>query len=135
MCIRDSNRNVLIGDAARSFHPLAGQAWNQALRDLAYLADAIVESKKLGLDIISCPSLLAFKRKRKIEGSAFIEGISFINNIFLSESSLAKGLRRNVMKLVNKKNILKRLIANEASGGALERPSLLMDQPAGSKII
>tara|TARA_B000000477_G_C6079594_1_gene222565 strand:+ start:92 stop:1318 length:1227 start_codon:yes stop_codon:yes gene_type:complete len=129
------NRNVLIGDAARSFHPLAGQAWNQALRDLAYLADAIVESKKLGLDIISCPSLLAFKRKRKIEGSAFIEGISFINNIFLSESSLAKGLRRNVMKLVNKKNILKRLIANEASGGALERPSLLMDQPAGSKII
>jgi len=48
------DRNILIGDAARSMHPLAGQAWNQALRDLAYLADAIVESRKLGLDIISC---------------------------------------------------------------------------------
>ena len=129
------NRNILIGDAARSMHPLAGQAWNQALRDLAYLADAIVESKKLGLDIISCPSLLTFKRKRKIESNAFVEGISFINSVFMSESSLAKGFRRNMMKLVNNKDILKKLIANEASGGALERPSLLMNEEAGSKII
>ena len=129
------NRNILIGDAARSMHPLAGQAWNQALRDLAYLADAIVESKKLGLDIISCPSLLTFKRKRKIESNAFVEGISFINSVFMSESSLVKGFRRNMMKLVNNKDILKKLIANEASGGALERPSLLMNEEAGSKII
>ena len=129
------DRNILIGDAARSMHPLAGQAWNQALRDLAYLADAIVESRKLGLDIISCPSLLTFNRKRKIESNAFVEGISFINTVFRSDSSVAKGFRRNIMKLVNNKNILKKLIANEASGGVLERPSLLMNEPAGSKII
>ena len=129
------DRNILIGDAARSMHPLAGQAWNQALRDLAYLADAIVESRKLGLDIISCPSLLTFNRKRKIESNAFVEGISFINTVFRSDSSLAKGFRRNIMKLVNNKNILKKLIANEASGGVLERPSLLMNEAAGSKII
>ena len=129
------DRNILIGDAARSMHPLAGQAWNQALRDLAYLADAIVESRKLGLDIISCPSLLTFKRKRKIESNAFVEGISFINTIFRSDTSVAKGFRRNIMKLVNNKNILKKLIANEASGGVLERPSLLMNEAAGSKII
>jgi len=129
------DRNILIGDAARSMHPLAGQAWNQALRDLAYLADAIVESRKLGLDIISCPSLLTFNRKRKIESNAFVEGISFINNVFRSDSSVAKGFRRNIMKLVNNKNILKKLIANEASGGVLERPSLLMNEAAGSKII
>ena len=129
------DRNILIGDAARSMHPLAGQAWNQALRDLAYLADAIVESRKLGLDIISCPSLLTFNRKRKIESNAFVEGISFINTVFRSDSSVAKGFRRNIMKLVNNKNILKKLIANEASGGVLERPSLLMNEAAGSKII
>ena len=35
----------------------------------------------------------------------------------------------------NEKDILKKLIANEASGGALERPSLLMNEEAGSKII
>ena len=129
------DRNILIGDAARSMHPLAGQAWNQALRDLAYLADAIVESRKLGLDIISCPSLLTFNRKRKIESNAFVEGISFINTVFRSDSSVAKGFRRNIMKLVNNKNILKKLIANEASSGVLERPSLLMNEAAGSKII
>jgi hypothetical protein len=39
------------------------------------------------------------------------------------------------MKLVNNKNILKKLTANEASGGVLERPSLLMNEAAGSKII
>ena len=129
------DRNILVGDAARSMHPLAGQAWNQSLRDLAYLADALMESKKLGIDIISCPSLLSFNRKRKIEGDTYVEGISFINNIFKSESSLAKGLRRNLMKLVDNKGPLKSLIANEASGGALERPSLLMNEHAGSKII
>ena len=128
------DRNVLLGDAVRSMHPLAGQAWNQSLRDLAYIADALMESKKLGLDIISCPSLLDFVGKRKIEGEAFVEGISFINTIFKSDLSVAKGFRRNLMKVVHTKGPLKSLISNEMSGGALERPSLLMGEPAGSKI-
>ena len=128
-------RNILVGDAVRSMHPLAGQAWNQSLRDLAYIADALIESRKLGIDIISCPSIQSFEGKRKLEGNAFVEGISFINTIFKSNSSLAKGLRRNLMKIFNEDGPLKSFLANEASGGALERPSLLMNRPAGSKII
>jgi 2-octaprenyl-6-methoxyphenol hydroxylase len=129
------DRNLFVGDAIRSMHPLAGQAWNQSLRDLAYIADALVESKKLGIDIMTCPSMKSFEGKRQFEGNAFVEGISFINAIFKSESSLAKGIRRNLMKIFNKEGPLKSLLANEASGGALERPSLLMNKPAGSKTI
>jgi len=39
------------------------------------------------------------------------------------------------MKVVDGKDFLKRLILNEASGGVLDKPSLLMKKPAGSKII
>lgn len=129
------DRNILTGEAARSMHPLAGQAWNQSLRDLAYIADGLIESRKLGLDIISCPSITAFQKKRKIESDAFVDGVGFINDIFIANSSVAKGVRRNLMKAVNGKFFLKKLILNEASGGALDKPSLLMEKPAGSKII
>ena len=84
---------------------------------------------------MTCPSMKSFEGKRQFEGNAFVEGISFINAIFKSESSLAKGVRRNLMKIFNKEGPLKSLLANEASGGALERPSLLMNKPAGSKTI
>ena len=129
------DRNILTGEAARSMHPLAGQAWNQSLRDLAYIADGLAESRKFGLDIIVCPSITALQNKRKIESDIFVDGVGLINELFIAKSPLAKGVRRNLMKVVDGKDFLKRLILNEASGGVLDKPSLLMKKPAGSKII
>jgi len=114
---------------------MAGQAWNQSLRDIAYIADAFAESEKLGLDLFQCPSISLFNKKRKIETEALINSIGFLNSIYRSDTSLAKGLRRNIMKLADNYKPLKLFLFNEASGGALERPNLLNGLKPGSNII
>ncbi len=50
-------RVAIIGNAAHSVHPVAGQGFNLALRDVALLAELIVDNKRAGEDIGS-PSML-----------------------------------------------------------------------------
>ncbi|NOQ88436.1 MAG: 2-octaprenyl-6-methoxyphenyl hydroxylase [Gammaproteobacteria bacterium] len=50
-------RVAIIGNAAHSVHPVAGQGFNLALRDVALLAELIVDNKRAGDDIGS-PSML-----------------------------------------------------------------------------
>ena len=130
-----SNSAIFVGDALRAMHPMAGQAWNQSLRDIAYIADAIAESQKLGLDLFQCPSISLFDKKRKIETEALINSIGFLNSIYHADTSIAKGLRRNIMKLADNYRPLKLFLLNEASGGALTRPNLLNGLKPGSNII
>ena len=130
-----SKSAIFVGDAIRAMHPMAGQAWNQSLRDIAYIADAIAESHKLGLDLFQCPSITLFDKKRKIETEALVNSIGFLNSIYQADTSIAKGLRRNIMKLADNYRPLKLFLLNEASGGALTRPSLLNGLKPGSNII
>ena len=130
-----SKSAIFVGDAIRAMHPMAGQAWNQSLRDIAYIADAFAESQKLGLDLFQCPSITLFDKKRKIETEALVNSIGFLNSIYQADTSIAKGLRRNIMKLADNYRPLKLFLLNEASGGALTRPSLLNGLKPGSNII
>src|SRR5204862_3694972 len=50
-------RLALIGEAAHVIHPIAGQGLNIGIRDIAALAELIVDARRLGLDI-GDPSLL-----------------------------------------------------------------------------
>lgn len=42
---------ALLGDAAHRVHPLAGQGLNLGMTDVAYLANAILKSRREGQDI------------------------------------------------------------------------------------
>ena len=116
-------------------HPMAGQAWNQSLRDVSYIADALFESKNLGIDLISTPSFNSFKRIRKIESEGITNSIDFINYIYTLDTSISKGFRRNLMKFVNFVKPINKLLISEAEGGILRRPSLLLGERPGSKRI
>ena len=118
------DRLIFAGDSIRSMHPLLGQAWNQAIRDLAYISDAFMESQRLATEVISVPSFRAYKRIRLIEGLVMVNASDLINNIYESDGPLLKGLRRNAMNIINKVDPVKKLLIKEASGGILKRPSL-----------
>jgi 2-octaprenyl-6-methoxyphenol hydroxylase len=129
---KKDDRLIFIGDAARMMHPMAGQAWNQSIRDISYIADAIAESDNLGINIISTPSYMAFKRLRKMEGVSMVNSIDFINNVYNSNSSISKGFRRNIMKLLNSSTSINSFLIKEAEGGIIRRTSLLLGKKPGS---
>ena len=132
---KTDKRLIFVGDSVRMMHPMAGQAWNQSLRDVSYIADALFESKNLGIDLISTPSFNSFKRIRKIESEGMTNSIDFINYIYTLDTSISKGFRRNLMKFVNFVKPINKLLVSEAEGGILRRPSLLLGEKPGSKRI
>ena len=87
------------------------------------------------MGLYQCPSISLFDKKRKIETEALINSIGFLNSIYDADTSIAKGLRRNIMKLADNYKPLKLFLLNEASGGVITRPNLMNGLKPGSNII
>ena len=132
---RINDKFILIGESMRQMHPMAGQGWNQAIRDISYFADAIAESESLGIGLESTPSFITFKRLRKVEGDGMVNFIDLVNSSFSSDSSISKGIRRNIMKLINSFSPINSLFIKEAEGGLVRKPNLLNGEAPGSKNI
>ena len=60
-------RFALVGDAAHRVHPLAGQGLNLGFRDVAALAERVVERMRLGLDPGDAATLEAYQRDRRFD--------------------------------------------------------------------
>lgn len=60
-------RLALIGDAAHGMHPVAGQGMNFGLRDVAVLAEKIVDAHRLGLDVGTAAVLDDYQRLRRFD--------------------------------------------------------------------
>ncbi len=58
-------RVALIGNAAHSVHPVAGQGFNLALRDIAMLSELIVETRQTSIDIGQQAMLEEYDRLRE----------------------------------------------------------------------
>jgi len=60
-------RLALVGDAAHTFHPVAGQGLNVGLRDVAILAEVLNKAFSLGLDLGSDHVLKSYQKKRRMD--------------------------------------------------------------------
>ncbi|GMR00292.1 MAG: 2-octaprenyl-6-methoxyphenyl hydroxylase [Zetaproteobacteria bacterium] len=89
-----ASRTALIGNAAHTLHPVAGQGLNLGLRDVAVLADALSRACKAGRDVGSSVVLEEYRQRRmgdNLAVAAFTEGLNAIfSNDFLP-AKLARG--------------------------------------------
>jgi 2-polyprenylphenol 6-hydroxylase len=92
---------ALVGDAAHSVHPLAGQGANLGLADAACLADVIAEAVAGNEVIGDFRVLRRFERARKGANRTMLHFIDGINRLFGTKSPSLAALRATGMRVFN----------------------------------
>jgi 2-octaprenyl-6-methoxyphenol hydroxylase len=118
-------RLALIGDAAHVIHPIAGQGLNMGLRDVAALAETIVDAARLGLDPGATAVLERYQRWRRFDTMAMGVATDGLNRLFSNRSDVLRLARDVGLGLVDRLPGLKRLFIREAAGLLGEVPKLL----------
>lgn len=120
-----ADRVALVGDAAHGVHPLAGQGLNIGLRDVAALAEAVVDAARLGLDPGSAPVLERYQRWRRFDSAFSALAMDQINSLFSNHSAPLRAIRSLGLGLVDRAPALKRFFVREAAGLTGAVPKLL----------
>lgn len=122
-------RFALVGDAAHTIHPIAGQGFNLGLRDVAALAETVVEAHRLGLDIGSLQVLERYQRWRRFDMTGMGIAMDVINMLFSNDNPVLRIFRDTGLGIVDRLPMLKRRILGEAAGVTGEVPRLLRGEP------
>lgn len=93
---------ALIGDAAHSVHPLAGQGANLGLADAACLAEVIADAIESDETIGDFRVLRRYERARKGANRTMLQFIDGINRLFAYDSSPLAAIRATGMRIFNK---------------------------------
>jgi 2-octaprenyl-6-methoxyphenol hydroxylase len=118
-------RLALVGDAAHVIHPIAGQGLNMGLKDVAALAETIVDAARLGLDPGAPDVLERYQRWRRFDTMAMGVATDGLNRLFSNSSDVLRFARDFGLGLVDRLPALKRMFIQEAAGFAGEVPKLL----------
>jgi 2-octaprenyl-6-methoxyphenol hydroxylase len=120
-----AERIALVGDAAHVIHPIAGQGLNMGLKDVAALAEVIVDAVRLGLDPGAADVLERYQRWRRFDTMAMGLATDGLNRLFSNRSAALRLARDVGLGLVDRVPNLKRLFIREAAGLVGEVPKLL----------
>jgi 2-octaprenyl-6-methoxyphenol hydroxylase len=120
-----AERVALVGDAAHVIHPIAGQGLNMGLKDVAALAEVIVDAARLGLDPGAPAVLDRYQRWRRFDTMAMGVATDGLNRLFSNRSEVLRAARDVGLGLVDRLPMLKRLFIREAAGLVGEVPKLL----------
>lgn len=120
-----AERLALIGDAAHAVHPLAGQGLNIGMRDVAALAEILVEGARLGLDPGTASLLQRYERWRRFDSAFSAAVMDGLNRLFSNDNVALRALRDLGLGLVDRAPQLKRFLVREAAGVTGEVPRLL----------
>jgi 2-octaprenyl-6-methoxyphenol hydroxylase len=118
-------RLALIGDAAHIIHPIAGQGLNMGLRDVAALAETVVDAARLGLDIGGPDVLERYQRWRRFDTAMMGVATDGLNRLFSNHSDVLRLVRDVGLGLVERLPLLKQMFIREAAGFTGDVPKLL----------
>jgi 2-octaprenyl-6-methoxyphenol hydroxylase len=118
-------RLALVGDAAHVIHPIAGQGLNMGLRDVAALAEVMVDAARLGMDIGQADVLERYQRWRRFDTMAMGLATNSLNFLFSNRSTLLRTFRDIGLGLVDRAPPLKNMFIRQAAGLVGEVPRLL----------
>lgn len=121
-------RLALVGDAAHGVHPIGGQGLNLGFRDVAALAQVLIEAARRGEDIGAVDVLDRYQRWRRFDATALALGMDGVNRLFSNDNPILRAGRDLGLGLVNAIPALRRGFMRQAAGLNGDLPKLLTGQ-------
>lgn len=127
-------RIALVGDAAHTIHPLAGQGVNLGLLDAASLAQELLALWHQGEDIGLLKNLRGYERWRKTEAAKMIAAMQGFKDLFEGDNPAKKLIRGIGMQLAGqlpgaKDEIMKRALGLKGDLPDLAKSKMVLLEP------
>ena len=122
-------RIALIGDAAHGMHPIAGQGLNMGIRDVAALAEILVEARRIGRDIGGLDVLAEYEQWRRFDNTVMLAVTDVTNRLFSNDVAPVRWARDIGLAVVQKIPPLKKTFMSHAMGYAGTLPRLMQGKP------
>lgn len=122
-------RLALIGDAAHVIHPLAGQGLNLGLKDVAALAEAVIDALRLGLDHGAANVLADYQAWRRFDAALMAAVTDNLNRLFSNDVAPVRAVRDFGLGLVDRIAPVKSALIARAAGLDRGGPRLLRGLP------
>ena len=122
-------RLALVGDAAHGIHPIAGQGVNLGYRDVAALAQVLVEGARLGLDLGDQQLLARYQAWRGLDTFMVAFATDSLARIYGIRGKTASRVRRFGMGVIDRLGPVKDRLMAEARGTSGDLPLLLRGLP------
>ncbi len=106
---------ALVGDAAHTIHPLAGQGVNLGFQDTAVLTETILSALEKKQAINSWQTLRRYERWRKSDNTLMISFVAMINQMFTSNAPAIRTLANIGLNFTNKITLFKRFFMQHAT--------------------
>ena len=123
------DRLALVGDSAHAIHPIAGQGLNLGFRDVAALAQVLVEGARLGLDLGDKQVLDRYQRWRSLDALSVAFATDSLTRVYGIPGKTASAVRRFGMGMIDRLSPIKNRLMSEARGTSGELPLLLRGLP------
>jgi 2-octaprenyl-6-methoxyphenol hydroxylase len=122
-------RLALIGDAAHVIHPLAGQGLNLGLKDVAALAETLVDAMRLGLDHGAPDVLARYQQWRRFDTALMAAVTDNLNRLFSNDVAPVRVVRDIGLGLVDRMAPIKDALIARAAGLESNGPRLTRGMP------
>ncbi len=118
-------RLALVGDAAHTIHPLAGQGVNLGFLDAASLVEVLGDAAGSGDDPVGNRALRRYARWRRAENAVLLGTTDTLNRLFGERSVGVAAARRLGLAIVSSQPAVRRALVRRALGLAGDLPAIV----------
>jgi len=122
-------RVAIIGNAAHTVHPIAGQGFNLGIRDVAMLADVLIDARRNGRDLGSLAVLEGYEAARRRDHRAVALATDALARLFINPLGPLRVARNLGMTALDALPPVRTLLARAGMGLIGDQPRLSRGLP------